>query len=147
MKKVNGKELSARGVAGISLVFMLTGMFFILLGLGVIPADDESFNAPRWVVRLSGMVFFIGGLMIWNGNNSALNDLLGGVLVLIFGVIGAWVALNGDAADFSGGIPLIGKENNVILSRIMFGTGSVICLIISLYAFRIFFRKWKDPDL
>lgn len=147
MSGQKGRPLSHRETLAFSMVFMLIGLLIILLGLGVIPVDEASFNAPKWIIRLCGMTFFIAGVMVWSGNGSRTNDLMAAVLILIFAVVGGWVALYGGSEDFSGGIPFLSKDSNVSLARIIFGAGSVLCLMISLYAFRIFIRKWRDPEM
>jgi len=115
---------------------IVLGILPMLIALGLIPVDEADVLAPMWVVALSGMVFLIGGCMIFLGDHSRANDLLAGVLCLVFGVVGTWVSLFSPGEGFSGGIPLLSTADNVILGRWVFGGGALICFVISAYAFR-----------
>lgn len=138
-KESNESTVSSRA----AWLFLFTGMIFMLMGTGVIPFEPQAGEAPLWILTLSGGIFFTAGIMMRIGQRSAWNDLLAAVLLLLFGILGAWVAIQGEAEGFSGGIPLLGGAVNLLLARILFGSGSVICFLSSLYAFRIFIRKLK----
>lgn len=47
------------------LPFFLVGEYFVLGALGVRPLDMEKANVPTWVLGLVGVVFLMGGLMLW----------------------------------------------------------------------------------
>jgi hypothetical protein len=52
--------------AGMALggIFFLAGGFVILLSIGVIPSPDDSFNAPRSIVGVCGVIFAAPGLYV-----------------------------------------------------------------------------------
>ncbi len=125
----------------LGLICIVLGTLPLLVALGVIPVDEADVYAPIWVVAISGMVFLIGGCMIFLGDHSWANDLLAGVLCLLFGVVGVWVALFGSSEGFSGGIPLLSDAVNVTLGRWVFGGGALISFSISAYAFRRAFQS------
>lgn len=118
------------------LVCIALGCYPLSIALGFLPIDEAKMMAPMWVVAMSGVVFIIAGGMILLGNHSWANDLLAGILCLLFGVMGAWVSLFSASEGFSGGVPLLGHESNVTLARWMFGIGALISFAISAYAFR-----------
>lgn len=125
----------------LGLICIVLGTLPQLVALGLIPVAEADVYAPIWVVAISGMVFLIGGCMIFLGDHSWANDLLAGVLCLLFGVVGVWVALFASSEGFSGGIPLLSDAVNVTLGRWVFGGGAFISFSISAYAFRRAFQS------
>ena len=124
-----------------SWLFILTGLLFILIGIGIIPVDDSTLNAPKWVVGLCGFVFSLAGVMILIGEKSPINHLLSGLLVLSFGCIGGWIALYGEAAHFSGGTPFLSNAQNVWIARTLFGSGSLLCFAVAFYTIKQYLKK------
>ena len=124
-----------------SWIFVITGLVIILFSLDILPLHEDGLNAPRWVLSLCGLIFFIAGLMMFVGRASAYNDLLAAFLFLAFALISGWAAFWGDGSDYSGGLPFVGKSINVLLGRVVFGTVSASCFIGSLFIFRSFNRK------
>lgn len=126
-----------------SLLFFGTGMAIILASADVIPMDEAGLNAPRWVLGLCGFVFALAGVLIFIGDRSKWNHLLAAILVFAMGSIGAWVALFGDAANFSGGISLLSEGTNISLARIVFGFGALVCFLICIYGLNMHFKEEK----
>ena len=92
-------------------IFMIAGVFIILFSLNVIPSADENFNAPRWVVALTGLFFVIAGTLPMLQGLKALmveespwlkilNNLILLTFLLIFAIPFNWVAFGSG----SGGI-------------------------------------------
>jgi len=138
------KKLKPRQLKLFSWLFILTGLVFILMGLDLIAIDESDLNAPKWIIGLCGLVFSLAGIMILLGEKSPLNNLLGGLLVLSFGCIGAWIAIYGDSANFSGGTPFLSESQNVLIARILFGSGSLMCLAIFIYVVKSHFTNNKN---
>lgn len=109
---------------------MLMGALICLVGLDVIPAQDGSIHAPRWVLVLCGGVFVAAGLAIFFKDRPLLVSLLGNLIVASFAVIAAWIAFAGPSGQFSGGIPLLPHELNVKIARSFFGMGALLCALI-----------------
>jgi len=124
----------------VGLLCIALGAFPLSIALGLLPVDEGDVHAPMWVVAISGIVFLIAGCMIILGNHTWANDLLAGVLCLLFGVVGVWVALFSSSEGFSGGIPLLSNAANVTLARWVFGGGALISFSIAVYAFRRAFQ-------
>jgi hypothetical protein len=119
---------------------MALGGFLILVACGLISDDPSQRHAPDLIIALSGSVFIIAGSMVLVGHQSRYNDLLAAILCLMFGAIGAWVAFLSPSEGFSGGLPLVSKEFNILFGRWVFGFGSIVCFAISGWALTRFFR-------
>lgn len=89
-----------------------------------------------WVIAMAGMLFVIGGAMILIGEHFWANDLLAGILGLLFGIVFTWISLLSPSEGFSGGVPLLSGESNLTLGRWMFGIGALMGFAVSAYAFR-----------
>lgn len=118
------------------LVCIALGCYPISIALGLLPVDEAKVMAPMWVVAMSGIMFVIAGGMILLGDHSWANDLLAGILCLLFGIMGTWVSVFSSSAGFSGGVSLLSDESNVTLGRWMFGIGALMSFAVSAYAFR-----------
>jgi hypothetical protein len=132
----DARSLSKGSRLGWGLVCIAIGCYPISIALGLFPLDQAELTAPLWVVAAAGIVFVIAGFMILLANHSRANDLLAGVLCLLFAIMGAWVALFGSSEGFSGGWFLLSHEQNVALGRWVFGIGALLSFAISAYAFR-----------
>ena len=55
---------STKGMVWFGLLFMAVGSFIIFSALDIIPTDESSFYAPRWVVAAAGWLFFAAGLAL-----------------------------------------------------------------------------------
>ena len=112
------------------------GLYAVALATELLPADAAMLHAPLWVIFLCGVVFLLGGAMLLVDRNSKFNALCASLLLLVMGVIGAWVALLGPAAGFSGGIPFLPQAYNVTLARWVFGLGALVSFMMLVYAIR-----------
>ncbi|MEP1152347.1 MAG: hypothetical protein ABJH08_11520 [Balneola sp.] len=138
---MSSKKLSEKQTKFFGWIFALIGLPFIGMAFGIFQADESTIHAPLWVIGLCGFVFSLAGIMILLGEKSPVNNLLGGLLVLSFALIGGWVALFGDSAQFSGGSSILSDSSNVMLARILFGSGALMCFAITIYAIRQYFTK------
>jgi len=104
------------------------GMFVLLVAGGVVPADDTGSSAPRWVAALAGLVFLIGGATVLGyGIRNALDPgaderpdpfpvgawFASSLIVTIFAVLGAWIALGSGEPDTE--------------TRVALGLGALVC--------------------
>ena len=124
---------------GILCIFF--GLFPILVVTGFIPFGQSEINAPGWVIFVVGSMFMLGGVAIMIGHSSPLNDLIGSLLCACFGVAAAWVSLRGSDNGFSGGIPLVPDQFNVMLGRVLFALGAALSFLISIFSFRRFLHR------
>lgn len=58
--------LSASGMLLFGLPFVGFGTFFTLAGMKLVPVKDSSVHAPYWVLTAAGLVFALGGIMLWS---------------------------------------------------------------------------------
>ena len=130
------RSLSPRARLAYGAGCIAVGCYPIALGLGLLPVDEAGLSAPPWVVAGAGFAFIIAGFMILFARHSRINDLLAGVLLLLFGIMGVWVSLFSASDGFSGGLPFLSRETNVLLGRWLFGLGALISFAMCGYAFR-----------
>lgn len=130
------RSLSKRSRITWGLVCIGVGCYPIAIALGLISPGAGEEMAPVWVIAGAGIALIIAGLMILLAHYSRANDFLAGVLCLVFGAMGTWVSLFSSEDGFSGGLPFLPHDQNIMLGRWVFGLGAVICFAISVYAFR-----------
>ncbi len=127
-----------------AILFFLIGLFVAAMALGLVVVDESDVDSPMWLLYVVAMVFMIAVVMIIIGHKNRYNDLLAALLITAMGAIGGWVAVFSDSSGISGGIFLLPRESNVMLGRIAFGTGSLICFAMAAWALRRFFRRGGD---
>lgn len=123
------------------------GVYVSGMSTGFFPIDMEKLNAPLWVLFLVGAVFLVGGIMLVIGDSGSLNDFLAAIILLAMGSIGAWISFFGDSAQMSGGLFFLSREANVQLSRFLFGFGSLITFMVSIYAMRRCIRNLNNNKI
>lgn len=139
-KDIRSLSNRARSVYGIGCLAL--GCYPIAIALGFVTVDEAALTVPRWIIAGAGLAFVVAGLMILYAHYSRANDVLAGVLLLLFGALGTWVSLFSSEEGFSGGLPFLSSERNVAVGRWVFGLGALICFALSVYAFR---RAARSP--
>jgi hypothetical protein len=116
------------------------GLLVVLAAVGVIPADDKSFRAPRWVVSACGLFFVLAGVALavtsapgapeGAGRTTWRSLLLGGTIVGLMAAVFNWVAFGPGERRFGGGLALpfvsIGGPASEWSGRAAFGLGAVL---------------------
>ncbi len=120
------------------------GAAIMLVAAGIINVADENVHAPRWVLGLCGLVFLLGGLMIFAGAKSRFNALGATLICGSFGLVGAWIRFFSPDDSITGGLPFLSRSTNAAMGRWMFGAGALICFAIAWVALHQFLR-WKKP--
>ena len=133
--------IDSRDIA-LALIAIACGGYALLAAIGVMPIETAN-NTPPWIVGLAGLVFVIGGVMIFLRNHSRVLDLLAAIILASFALIAAWVAVYGSAEGFSGGISMLSGDTTVSLARVMFGIGAIMCFAGFLYAMRRYFQSYR----
>lgn len=118
----------ARRAMGLFLVG--AGVAVELVALGIIPFDAQRIHAPMWVLSLSGVLFLAGGFTVLAPPGSGLAIWCGGAVVVSITAVSAWVALYGPEEGFSGGLPWIPRELDLLIARLMFGCVALLGLAI-----------------
>jgi len=127
------------------------GLYFMLVGLGVlpVPGGPRNLHSPLWIVLLIGLAVFLGGAAILiqvigraNANGElpsgapqwirVVQYLIGVAIFASFAMIGSWIAIGGDPRQFSSNIPFIGAATGASIARVMFGIGAMICWLATL---------------
>jgi hypothetical protein len=125
------------------------GLYFMLVGLGLlpVPGGPRNLHAPLWVVLLAGLVFFLGGAAVLlqslgraNAHGELPPDaphwmrvvqyLMGVTIFASFALVGSWIAIGGEARQFSGSVPFLG--GGASMARIVFGIGAAICWLATI---------------
>ena len=127
-----------RGRLIVGLIAIGAGLIPLLIGAGVIPADQANFNAPHWVVALAGLAFIFAGAAILfgapDGEGSAGARALGLLMFLAtiaaLATIATWVSIGPGAREFSSSAGIPGVEitssGDPTVGRIVFGIGALI---------------------
>lgn len=127
-------------------LFIGSGLAVIAIATDLLPTDDANFGAPRWLIGIAGSIFVIAGLMILLGEKSNINNFLAGCLLTGMGLVGGWVGIFGSDQGFSGGIPFVPETVNISIARGIFGIGSLFCLLMAAYAFKLQLEDKGDRD-
>ena len=144
----------------------LMGLFLVLVSADVIHADPDSFNAPRWVLTLAGMMFAFVGLYILSTGLFSPGEQKAAIVqwiqyFLLVGMLAAfttiflWVGFGSGEREFSSSGSFlfftISGRGNEIIGRILFGgCGLAMALVTILAAFggthRILSRTRDDQQ-
>ena len=127
----------------VSLLLIAVGIVIELAVVDVISIDKSSVHAPDWVVALLGVLCLSGGLAIAFSPESRVAIWSAGALVITMTIVSAWVALYGSSEYFSGDLPFISRDANVIIARIVFACVSLLGLAIIVAAAK---KTWGRGD-
>jgi hypothetical protein len=138
------------------------GLFIVLVAAGLIPAEESSFHAPRWVVGAAGLAFVLAGLAILTiprggsyepaGRTPVTSSLLGGSIVGLLALITNWIAFGPGERRFSGGLALpffsVSAPADEWSGRAAFGVGAVIMDLMAVWlavrGARLLVRRWRE---
>lgn len=136
-------------------IFFIVGAFVVLLAAGIIPSDESSFNAPRWVIGAVGLVFMLAGTMVALQGAFApdpessllylwLMLIIGTALMLLFSSVFLWVGLGPGEREFSttttiGAVSASGQGSETS-GRVIFGGGGMLML---LFTALMAYGNWK----
>lgn len=126
-------------------IVALAGLLPVLAAAGVIPTEDASWNAPRWLGGLAGGLFVLVGLYIatWSAVGSVspsaqrmIERLLPLVIVSIMTVIANWVAFGPGEREISFGIAgavvaVVWRGGGEMLGRAAFAVGAVLLVAVT----------------
>ena len=111
-------------------LLLIAGIVVWLALAGAISLDEKSINAPKWVIVLIGLLFIASGLAAGAISQGSVATWSGGAVVVTMTVISGWVALFGSSAHFSGDNTFLSKSADEIVTRIIFGSVSLLGLAI-----------------
>ena len=138
----------------IGVIVMLIGLIPTLAGLDIIPSDDDSWHAPKWIGVVAGLMFVGAGFVVLLASYQKkfprlkpTVEWVGGMFGLFaftgFAAIGSWVAFGPGERGFESNIPIpdfiipVGDwliSTRELTGRAAFGVGAVITTLIAAYA-------------
>jgi hypothetical protein len=142
MKRQEPASSRTRFVCG--LLAVAIGVFFLLIGLGVVPVNPRSVHGPLWIVSAAGIAFMLAGISIAVGAIHGVSEtgdlpkdagwwmrlfytVTGVIIAGALASIGSWVAFGPGPRNFSGtGLFLLSPEAGDVVGRILFGFGAVL---------------------
>lgn len=136
-----------REALGIGVLTVGVGLYFSLVGLGLlpVPGGPRNLHAPLWIVLCCGLVFLLGGCAILLQRAAKADPvtgefppdaprwvryaqyLMGAAIFASFALVGSWIAFGPGERAFSGTLP-IGPS----IGRIAFGIGAIICWLATI---------------
>jgi hypothetical protein len=139
------KPATPKEMIGWGLVCSAIGLYFILVGAGALPAPGgpKNLHAPLWVIAFCGLPFLLGGIALALQGFGKANEqgelpadaphwirvvqyLIGVAIFASFAVVGSWIAIGGDARQFSGSFGGWSGGVGAGIGRTVFGLGAII---------------------
>ena len=139
------KPATPKEMVGIGVLCAAIGVYFMLIGLGAlpVPGGPRNLHAPLWIVLFCGLPFFLGGLALAIQGTGKANEqgelphgtpqwlrvaqyLIGVAIFASFAIVGSWIALAGEAGQFSGSFGGISGGVGAGIGRTAFGIGAII---------------------
>jgi hypothetical protein len=155
-----------RSLLAIGALFAASGLYFILVGLGILPPPGRIYG-PHWLVFAAGLVFIAGGISVlvrgWlavpdhesqlpadaPGAAATIQWIAALVIIVSLASIGSWIAFAGGDREFATNVPVQGSLRETV-GRVAFGIGAVITwLLAAAVAYsgaKKVFRKNPDPS-
>jgi hypothetical protein len=145
------QNLSPRGRVLFGLVFVIAGLFILLIGVGVIKPDPKTVHAPLWVIACAGLAFMLAGGSVMIGAAAPQVEQDGGlpasapfvlrlaqyafglVVAASLAIMFSWVAFGPGPREFTVTTSFLGSSStgagNETVGRIVFGIGAVMALL------------------
>ena len=130
-----------RSSDAMAIAVCLLGLFVLLVGLDLIPANPESFQAPHWIVGLCGLLFFLAGASILASGHPPLRLSIVAILLAVFSIVAGWMALFSGPEGWQGGIPFLQDSVNSVIARLLVGSGALVLLVACLQVIRQIIRR------
>ncbi|MEM1174186.1 MAG: hypothetical protein AAGI27_05205 [Pseudomonadota bacterium] len=128
--------LSVRARWFYAVICFVAGSYPIAICLGYVTFEESDTATPLWVAAGVGSAFIMAGFMILLTRYGRANDLMAGVMLLIFASLGVWVSVFSSDAGFSGGVAWLPEDMNILIGRVFFGFGALVSLAMAVWAFR-----------
>jgi hypothetical protein len=144
------KQPSKKGAWFLGNIFILAGLWIMLIGLKILPVDPLKVHAPLWVIFCAGLVFALCGTALINGYafsspNAVISDLTGlsivGLMLAIFG----WVAFGPGERHFAAGrnssFVAAGTPISSGQGRFIFGVAFILILAFFIHGIVYIIKK------
>ncbi|NNC67186.1 MAG: hypothetical protein HKN83_04040 [Gammaproteobacteria bacterium] len=117
---------------------IILGVIPLLVGLGIIQADQPDKDAPMVIVSLAGLIFLISVIMILIDNYSRAHFYCAVLICLSFALVSGWATITASLENISGGLPFVSDETSILLARLLFEFGVIISGGLAIYALKEF---------
>jgi hypothetical protein len=136
---------SSKKMIVIGCIAGLAGLYFLLVGAGVLPISGgpRNLHAPLWIVLAAGLAFFLGGAAVVLQAFGCANErgefpagapfwlratqyLIGVAILASFGTIGSWIAFGPGERVFSGSLGFLSGNVSGAIGRTAFGLGALM---------------------
>jgi hypothetical protein len=139
----NHEQPNYSKVFGIIIFCAFFSFLACALVLGIIPSNEFSFYAARWVVIISGMIFVFFGLMILF-QGSRCENLFASIISFLLACVFCWASLFSYANDIEG-MTFVSEATKIFIARLMFAAAGVLCLF-SAANFLRFLKPVSRPE-
>lgn len=136
----------------IGLITAGAGLYFTLIGAGVLPPPKGGANAPGWIVVCAGLAFLLGGIAVLRqaipggevGPDGKLPDeaprwmhvmhhMTGVAVLALLAAIGSWVAFGPGPRSFTASSSLTGSfDPGEWAGRVAFGLGALLVWLFTI---------------
>lgn len=138
-------------------MILLMGLLPVLAAFGVIPTDDASWSAPRWIGAVAGGLFVVAGLFVLTKPTvdrlePRLQKWILGLFPLLIvtgmAVIAAWIGFAPGPRVFEGGavngiLGISWSSGSGFLGRAAFGASAVFLIVITVIGWWKYLRgRW-----
>jgi hypothetical protein len=139
------KPATAKEMMVIGAMCAAAGVYFMLIGLGVLPVPGarRNLHTPLWIVLVCGLPFLLGGIALALQGVGKVNAhgelpdgapqwlrvvqyLIGVAIFASFAIVGSWIAIGGDARQFAGSFAGFSGGIGAGIGRTVFGIGAII---------------------
>jgi hypothetical protein len=150
------KSIPSRQQLLVGFVAAISGTFIVSIAAGLIPAPEESFHAPHWVVGLAGLVFVLAGASFLAPSLVAglravdqytpaqqkaidlVRQILGCLLLTAFAAVPLWIGFGAGERMFSLSLGFSGLASEgpgrETTGRIIFGAAGILVAVWALFA-------------
>lgn len=135
------KHISSKRTYFLGSLVVLMGLFYMLIGLGIINTTIPFRCAPAWIVFCAGLAFALAGVAIINNHKiKSLQDILGISIVGVMLVVSGWVSFGPPSPPgcVSGSF-LFGDPDKS--ARIFFGIGFIALLLFFILGVKSIWKK------
>jgi hypothetical protein len=139
------ERATPRDVFWIGVAALAGGIYFCLVGLGVLPVPGgrNNLNGPLWLSLAIGLVIALAGLSALLQAAGRANErgelpdtaprwmraaqyLIVAALLMCLAMVGSWIAFGAGDRQFSGTLPISSPDANAWIGRAVFGIGALI---------------------
>jgi hypothetical protein len=147
----------------VGLLAAISGTFIVSIAVGLIPAPEQSFHAPHWVVGLAGLVFVLAGTSFLAPSLVAglravdqytpaqqkaidlVQQILGCLLLSAFAAVPLWIGFGAGERMFSLSLGFSGWASQgpggETTGRIIFGAAGILVAVWALFTWGTLVRS------